>query len=89
MNNVGFNHALRKVKNILLDVRNEYSKIFIIGFRVGATVAWLCSEEKDVDGIVGFYGSRIRDYINIFPNVQHCCFFRKLKIHLMLMNFSF
>ncbi|MFJ8235528.1 hypothetical protein ACIQ34_07240 [Ureibacillus sp. NPDC094379] len=45
MDNVGITSGLHKVKNILLDIQDEYSKIFIIGFSVGATVAWLCSEE--------------------------------------------
>ncbi|WP_339146170.1 MULTISPECIES: dienelactone hydrolase family protein [unclassified Sutcliffiella] len=75
MDNVGFANGLYKVKNILLDNQNGYSKIFIIGFSVGATVAWLCSEEECVDGIVGFYGSRIRDYVNIYPKCPVLLFF--------------
>ena len=86
MDNVGFINALHKVKDLLLDIQDEYSKIFIIGFSVGATVAWLCSEEECVDGIVGYYGSRIRDYVHIYPNVRCCYFSRKRKNHLMLMN---
>ncbi|WP_408010249.1 dienelactone hydrolase family protein [Pseudalkalibacillus sp. A8] len=77
MDNVGFTNGLHKVKNILLDIQDEYSKIFIIGFSVGATVAWLCSEEECVDGIVGYYGSRIRDYVNIYPKCPVLLFFPK------------
>ncbi|CAH0312109.1 Carboxymethylenebutenolidase [Peribacillus sp. Bi96] len=54
MKNVGFSGALQKIKNIISDVKDEYQKIFIIGFSLGATVAWLCSEEESVDGIVGY-----------------------------------
>jgi dienelactone hydrolase len=79
MNNVGFTKVLHKVKNILLDIQDEYSKIFIIGFSVGATVAWLCSEEDIVDGIVGYYGSRIRDYTNISPKCPILLFFSKVE----------
>jgi dienelactone hydrolase len=79
MDNVGFTNGLHKVKNILLDIQDEYSKIFIIGFSVGATVAWLCSEEECVDGIVGYYGSRIRDYVNIYPKCPVLLFFPKVE----------
>lgn len=75
MDNVGFSNGLHKIKNILIDSKDEYLKIFIIGFSIGATVAWLCSDEECVDGIVGYYGSRIRDYVNIHPNCPVLLFF--------------
>ncbi|MGJ7913334.1 dienelactone hydrolase family protein [Neobacillus sp. LXY-1] len=65
--NIGFTEAFRKIKNIITDTKNEYKKLFIIGFSVGATVAWLCSEVEGVDGIVGYYGSRIRNYVELTP----------------------
>jgi dienelactone hydrolase len=38
------------------------------GFSVGATISWLCSSEKKLyDGIIGFYGSRIRNYVDDGP----------------------
>ncbi|QFT89216.1 Carboxymethylenebutenolidase [Bacillus sp. THAF10] len=77
MDVVGFTNTLQKVKNIILDNQDEYSKIFIIGFSVGATVAWLCSKEECVEGIVGYYGSRIRDYVNISPKCSTLLFFPK------------
>lgn len=67
MENIGFTEAFHKIKGIVSDTKNEYKKIFIVGFSVGATVAWLCSEVEGVDGIVGYYGSRIRDYIELTP----------------------
>ncbi|WP_367949310.1 dienelactone hydrolase family protein [Bacillus sp. FJAT-29790] len=79
MNNLGFTNALNKVKNIILDIQDKYSKIFIIGFSVGATVAWLCSEEEYIDGIVGYYGSRIRDYVKISPKCPALLFFPKVE----------
>ena len=77
MNNVGFRNGLHKVKNILVANQDAYSKIFIIGFSVGATLAWLSSEEECIDGIVGYYGSRIRDYVNINPKCRALLFFPK------------
>jgi len=75
MKNVGFSDATRKIKNLLLDVKNKYQKIYIIGFSVGATVAWLCSEEDCLDGVVGYYGSRIRNYTQLVPRCPTILFF--------------
>ncbi|MGN7177197.1 hypothetical protein BK139_14310 [Paenibacillus sp. FSL R5-0490] len=75
MEHVGFDIAARKIKDLLLDVKDEYETIVIIGFSIGATVAWLCSEEDCVDGIVGYYGSRIRDYLELTPRSPAMLFF--------------
>ena len=75
MEHVGFNRAARKIKDLLLDIKDEYETIYIIGFSIGATIAWLCSEEDCVDGIVGYYGSRIRDYLELTPRSPAILFF--------------
>ncbi|WP_141275066.1 dienelactone hydrolase family protein [Kurthia gibsonii] len=41
----------------------------LVGFSVGATVAWLCSEHPAVQKVLCFYGSRIRSYTNVIPKV--------------------
>ncbi|GHI01581.1 dienelactone hydrolase family protein [Neobacillus kokaensis] len=79
MENVGFTHASQKIKDILSDVKNEYQQIFIVGFSVGATVAWLCSEEDGLTGIVGYYGSRIRDFKEITPQSPVILFFPQVE----------
>ncbi|MDV2686429.1 dienelactone hydrolase family protein [Alkalihalophilus lindianensis] len=75
MENVGFENALHKIKDVLSDIKNEYKKIYVIGFSVGATIAWLCSEDESVDGVVGYYGSRIRNYVAILPKSPIMLFF--------------
>ncbi|YCI76154.1 dienelactone hydrolase family protein [Bacillus sp. R1-10] len=75
MENVGFTGALYKIKDILSDIKDAYQKVFILGFSAGATVAWLCSEEECVDGIVGYYGSRIRNYAELAPQCPALLFF--------------
>lgn len=50
-------------------LKKSHEKVFALGFSVGATIAWKCSENPIFDGIVGFYGSRIRDFMSIEP---HC-----------------
>ncbi|MFD1954527.1 dienelactone hydrolase family protein [Paenibacillus thailandensis] len=73
--NVGFEQASLKANRLLSDVREKYKKVYLIGFSVGATVAWLCGKEKLVDGIVGYYGSRIRNYMDISPQCRALLFF--------------
>ena len=75
MENVGFTGALYEIKDILSDIRDEYQKIFILDSSAGATVAWLCSEEECVDGIVGYDGSRIRNYTELAPQCPALLFF--------------
>lgn len=63
---IGFKKAFDQVTLFLHQIRERYNRIIIVGFSVGATVAWLCSQEPELcNAIVGFYGSRIRDYLNI------------------------
>jgi dienelactone hydrolase len=73
---VGFSEAKLRVLNYLYSIRNYYEKIYLIGYSVGATVAWLCSEEYGlINKVVGYYGSRIRDYLHIEPKVETILFF--------------
>jgi len=75
MENLGFEHALLKIKSLLLSIREKYKKVYLLGFSVGASVAWICSEEKLVDGIIGYYGSRIRNYVELSPQCPTLLFF--------------
>lgn len=71
---IGFPRALNKVLDLVNLNREKYEHIFVIGFSIGATLAWMCSEHE-VDGVIGFYGSRIRDYVEIDPKCQSLLFF--------------
>lgn len=75
MENVGFANASAEVGKILQDVKGSYEKIYIVGFSVGATAGWLCSEEDGLDGVVGYYGSRIRNYLKVAPACPVMLFF--------------
>lgn len=61
---VGFDRYNEIVK-LIDNLKITYQKVFVIGFSVGATIAWRCSVCPACDGIIGFYGSRIRDYLEI------------------------
>ncbi|MEH7386803.1 dienelactone hydrolase family protein [Bacillus sp. JJ1521] len=75
MENIGFPNAVHKIKSLVSDFKGQYEVIYIIGFSIGATVAWLCSEEQGLSGVVGFYGSRIRNYTEIVPQCPAILFF--------------
>lgn len=65
---IGFSSMAHEVKTILMKARSDYKYVFLLGFSVGATAAWICSEtDKAADGVICYYGSRIRDYQNISP----------------------
>ncbi|WP_337955898.1 dienelactone hydrolase family protein [Bacillus weihaiensis] len=67
MNNIGFDHSVQRISSLVEGVSRKYERVFLIGFSVGATIAWLCSKDQSIDGIICFYGSRIREYVDIVP----------------------
>lgn len=76
MNEVGFNNAKSRVINYISGNLRNYDQVYLLGYSIGATTAWLCSEEKDlVSGVIGYYGSRIRDYLNVEPEAPVLLFF--------------
>ncbi|OEH94174.1 dienelactone hydrolase family protein [Bacillus solimangrovi] len=77
--NVGIEIAKNKLKPILFDLKDKYDKVFVLGYSVGATIAWLCSNEAVVDGVVAYYGSRIRDYVQQLPLSPTLLFFPQIE----------
>lgn len=75
MENVGFLRAAEKIKSVLREQKGRYARVFLVGYSVGATVSWLLSEEEGLAGIVGFYGSRIRNYPDQSPRCPALLFF--------------
>lgn len=63
----GFAQAAR-VRRMLQRLRPHYRQIILMGFSVGATLAWLCSNRALCDRVVCCYGSRIRDYTDVTPD---------------------
>lgn len=74
MNEIGFTQSLREVKEIVKTNKKKYDQIFIIGFSIGATIAWMCSE-YEINGVIGYYGSRIRNHKEINPKCPTLLFF--------------
>lgn len=63
---VGFD-VYQKINEDVDQLKEEYEKVFIVGFSAGAAIAWRCCGNLSCDGIVACYGTRIRDYTNITP----------------------
>jgi len=89
MNYEGFDASAKKVAFLLRQEEQAYRHIFLVGYSVGATVAWICCGKSENDrggfpyggliqnltGVIGFYGSRIRDYTEVNPNCSVLLFF--------------
>lgn len=67
MDNVGFDY-FTKVNAAVSRLKHTYDKVFLMGFSVGATIAWRCCENDLCNGIICCYGSRIRDYLSLEPS---------------------
>lgn len=63
---VGFD-VHKRVEDLAAQLGRCHRKVFVLGFSVGATIAWRCSGSSFCDGVVGCYGSRIRDYVDVAP----------------------
>jgi len=68
IDHIGFDSVTEDFEKIFSKAHGDYKKIFLLGFSVGATAAWICSGlESTVDGVICYYGSRIRNYQFINP----------------------
>lgn len=76
VSSVGF-EVYKEINALASSIKTAYSKIMIIGFSVGATIAWRCSEQILYDGIICCYGSRIRDYLMLNPKCPVLLVFAK------------
>jgi dienelactone hydrolase len=71
----GFQKSASQIEKLIEENRGKYKNIYLVGFSVGATAAWLCSNHKNVSGVICFYGSRIRDYVQVNPTSRTILFF--------------
>jgi dienelactone hydrolase len=75
MKEIGFTHGSDELRRIIHDLKKSYHKVYVVGFSIGATIAWLCSEVEGLNGVIGYYGSRIRDFLSINPICPTMLFF--------------
>lgn len=62
----GFERAA-EVNALVTRLHGQYGKVVVVGYSVGATLAWQCCENPQCSGIVACYGSRIRQYTGLTP----------------------
>lgn len=74
---VGFARAASELKALISSLKSQYKEVYLVGFSIGATIAWLCSEQEEVSGMIGYYGSRIRDYLDISPKCRTLLLFAR------------
>lgn len=67
INEVGFDAPLERLTEKILEASAHYDEVLLIGFSVGATLAWRLSE-LPLQGVVCVYGSRIRQYLDVNPS---------------------
>lgn len=65
-NHVGFEPA--SVISLLSELRTQYTTLIVVGYSVGATLAWLAARSGLCDCVICHYGSRIRQYSDIAPS---------------------
>lgn len=57
----------REVSWLVNRLSHQHEEVYLLGFSVGASLAWRCSENPNCAGVVACYGSRIRDYLEVVP----------------------
>lgn len=62
---VGFDPA--PVVSLLSTLRAQYTTLIVVGYSVGATLAWLAARSGLCDGVICHYGSRIRQHCDAAP----------------------
>ncbi len=72
---VGFKTAAGEVAALAASLADRHDSIFLIGYSAGATTAWLASGRGLFAGVVGYYGSRIRDCLDVSPACPVLLFF--------------
>ncbi len=70
---VGIEKATEMIGEII--TANDGAGITLLGFSVGATIAWRHSRNGKVRSVVGFYGSRIRHFQEVEPLADVDLFF--------------
>lgn len=76
MAQVGFDQYT-EVNTLIIKLKETYDRVFVLGFSVGATLAWICSEHVSCNGVICCYGSRIRDYYGVMPKCPTYLIFAK------------
>ncbi len=58
-----------EIEELVREKRRHYEKILLLGFSVGASLAYRAGSRVPLEGVVCLYGSRIRDYLDEKPSL--------------------
>ncbi|MGG5372513.1 dienelactone hydrolase family protein [Enterococcus sp. AZ196] len=58
------------ISNAVDRLSRIHEAVFVIGYSVGGTLAWLCSDNINCTGVIACYGSRIRDHVQLMPKCK-------------------
>lgn len=64
---VGFDDPLETISELVFKANEQYDEVILIGFSVGATLAWRLTS-LPLHRVICVYGSRIRQYLDVRPN---------------------
>lgn len=64
---IGFAAAAGRAADLAATLAGRHPRLYLVGYSAGATAAWLASDRGLFAGVVGYYGSRIRDYLDVAP----------------------
>lgn len=67
--NVGFDPAV--VNTLLHELRTQYETLIVVGYSVGATLAWLSAASGLCDGVICYYGSVYASTFILRLSVRH------------------
>ena len=67
--------SYRRVWDLVDGLSKQYAAVYLLGFSVGATLAWRCSENTNCAGVIACYGSRIRNFPEVVPRCPTLLFF--------------
>lgn len=73
---IGF-EIYKEINRFITQLKESYEKVAVVGFSIGATIAWRCCENPLCDGMIACYGSRIRDYTSLNPACPMLLLFAK------------
>ncbi|QHI71643.1 dienelactone hydrolase family protein [Aminipila terrae] len=74
---IGF-EVYRDILDLIKELKESYERVVVIGFSIGATIAWRCCQSSYCDAVVACYGSRIRDYLHLEPKCKTYLMFAEM-----------
>ena len=66
---LGLEKPLIDIETCLIYAKKNYSKVGVLGYCWGGSLAWVCACKLNFDWAVSYYGAQIIDFINEKPKI--------------------